>query len=194
MKEHLYVVYKYRQIESICKRLIKATRACDHDSFPMSFLPQRCTPDTASNEQNLDQLLATYMYSVIFKDIMLEIDDEAAKAMDTLSEYERKRPVWWYTKPIFMYGVLNRALRMLDMEVVTKLGFFIRHLHIQLEKLHQEQSANFHEVFIVYRGQWLSQPDFQNLIDSKGGLLSFNNFLSTNKTPFTYFVSLFESV
>ncbi|CAF4339481.1 unnamed protein product, partial [Rotaria magnacalcarata] len=35
--------------------------------------------------------------------------------------------------------------------------------------------------FTVYRGQELSQQDFQNLCDSKGGLLSFNNFLSTSK-------------
>ncbi|CAF3789378.1 unnamed protein product [Rotaria magnacalcarata] len=136
MKEHLYGLYKYRQIESICKRLTKATRACDHDSIPMSFVLKRCTSDTVSNEQNLDQLPPTYMYSVIFKDIILEIDDDDAKLMNTLvkfcrqqenipeteinalkSEYDRKIRVWWYTKPMFLYGMLNRALQMLDMEV-----------------------------------------------------------------------------
>ncbi|CAF2235733.1 unnamed protein product [Rotaria magnacalcarata] len=135
MKEHLYGLYKYRQIESICKRLTKATRACDHDSIPMSFVLKRCTSDTVSNEQNLDQLPPTYMYSVIFKDIILEIDDDDAKLMNTLvkfcrqqenipeteinalkSEYDRKIRVWWYTKPMFLYGMLNRALQMLDME------------------------------------------------------------------------------
>ncbi|CAM4747328.1 unnamed protein product [Rotaria magnacalcarata] len=135
MKEHLYGLYKYRQIESICKRLTKATRACDHDSIPMSFVLKRCTSNTVSNEQNLDQLPPTYMYSVIFKDIILEIDDDDAKSMNTLvkfcrqqenipeteinalkSEYDRKIRVWWYTKPMFLYGMLNRALQMLDME------------------------------------------------------------------------------
>ncbi|CAF3114770.1 unnamed protein product [Rotaria socialis] len=82
---------------------------------------------------------------------------------------------------MFLYGMLNRALRMLDMEIMTKLGFFIRRLHIQLENLHREQSANFQKMFTVYCGQGPSQEDFQHLVDIKGGLLSFNNFLSTSK-------------
>ncbi|CAF4905410.1 unnamed protein product [Rotaria socialis] len=75
--------------------------------------------------------------------------------------------------------MLNRDLRSLDMEAMAKLGFFIRSLHLQLEQLYQEQSVNFKKSFTVYRGQGMSKEDFQNLLDSKGGLLSFNNFLST---------------
>ncbi|CAF2028837.1 unnamed protein product [Rotaria magnacalcarata] len=139
------------------------------------------------------------MYSIIFKDIILEIDDDDEKSMNTLVKfcqkqnisetqinefsrnYHSKSAVWWYTKEIFLYGMLNRGLRSLDMEAMCKLGFFIRSLHLQLKQLHQEQSASFQTAFTVYRGQGLSQPDFQNLFDSKGGLLSFNNFLSTSK-------------
>ncbi|CAF1212164.1 unnamed protein product, partial [Rotaria magnacalcarata] len=83
------------------------------------------------------------------------------------SNYHEESPVWWYTKPMFLYGMLNRALRTLDMEGMTKLGFFIRSLHRQLEQLHQKQSANFQTAFTVYRGQGLSKEDFQNLFDSK---------------------------
>ncbi|CAF4951788.1 unnamed protein product, partial [Rotaria socialis] len=93
--------------------------------------------------------------------------------------YYEKSAVWWYTKELFLYGMFNRALRMLDMEVMTKLGFFIRRLHIELKQLHQEQLADSQKVFTVYRGQGLSQQDFQHPVDTKGGLLSFNNFLST---------------
>ena len=201
----------FTSIKPICESLKKVAHACDHDSIPMSFVPKQ-TMAKGSDQKNLDQLPPTYMYSVIFKDIILEIDDDDVKSMNTLEvycrdqnipetevidfkrKYRQKSPVWWYTKEIFLYGMLNRGLRSLDMEAMTKLGFFIRHLHIQLEELHQEQSANFQKAFIVYRGQGLSKDDFQNLMGSKGGLLSFNNFLSTSKTPFTYVVSLFESV
>ncbi|CAF4137007.1 unnamed protein product [Rotaria magnacalcarata] len=58
---------------------------------------------------------------------------------------------------------------------------YIRHL--QLQQLHQEQLVNFWKPFTVYRGQGISKEDFQNLLDSKGGLLSFNNFLSTSMEP-----------
>ncbi|CAF3552575.1 unnamed protein product, partial [Rotaria socialis] len=91
-----------------------------------------------------------------------------------------KSPVWWYTCEMFLYGMLNWGLRSLDMEAMSKLGFFIRNLHLQLKQLHQEQSAKFKKSFTVYRGQGMSKEDFQNLLDSKGGLLSFNNFLSTS--------------
>ncbi|CAF2067535.1 unnamed protein product, partial [Rotaria magnacalcarata] len=189
----------YDSIQSICTQLTKVTQACDHDAIPMSFIRKREMSEVASNRRNLDQLPPSYMYSIIFKDIVLEIDDDDVKSINTLviycrqqkipeiqinslqSTYHQKSPVWWYTKPMFLYSMLNRALRLLDMETMIKLGFFIRSLHLQLEQLHQEQSANFQQAFTVYRGQGLSQQDFQNLCNSKGGLLSFNNFLSTSK-------------
>ncbi|CAF1284004.1 unnamed protein product [Rotaria magnacalcarata] len=199
-KEHVYFLYKYHQIQSICTQLTKVTQSCDHDAIPMSFIPKREISEPVSNEKNLDQLPPSYMYSMIFKDIVLEIDDDDdAKSINTLviycrqqkipgiqinllqSAYHQKSPVWWYSKSMFLHSILNRALRLLDMEAMIKLGFFIRSLHLQLEQLHQEQSANFQQTFTVYRGQGLSQQDFQNLCDSKGGLLSFNNFLSTSK-------------
>ncbi|CAF3101797.1 unnamed protein product, partial [Rotaria socialis] len=190
----------FTSIKPICESLKKVAHECDHDSIPMSFVPKQTMTGGAAgpDKKNLDQLPPSYMYSVIFKDIILEIDDADSKSMNTLvkfcqkqnisetqisqfkREYHDKSPVYWYTKPMFLYGMLNRALRMLDMEGMTKLGFFIRKLHLQLEQLHQEQSASFMKSFIVYRGQGLSQQDFQNLMDSKGGLLSFNNFLSTS--------------
>ncbi|CAF1336245.1 unnamed protein product, partial [Rotaria magnacalcarata] len=141
------------------------------------------------------------MYSVIFKDIILEINDDDAKSIKALEiyckkkeipeaeindlkrKYHQKSPVWWYTCEMFLYGMLNCGLRSLDMEAMSKLGFFIRSLHLQLKQLHQEQLANFRKPFPVYRGQGMTKEDFQNLLDSKGGLLSFNNFLSTSMEP-----------
>ncbi|CAF4191699.1 unnamed protein product, partial [Rotaria magnacalcarata] len=53
----------FTSIKPICESLKKVARECDHDSIPMSFVPKRCTSDAASNEQNLNQLPPTYMYS-----------------------------------------------------------------------------------------------------------------------------------
>src|SRR6202034_1931284 len=48
--------------------------------------------------------------------------------------------------------------------------------------LHSEQciGQNHSNSFIVYRGQGLSQTDFDQLKQTQGGLLAFNNFLSTS--------------
>jgi hypothetical protein len=62
------------------------------------------------------------------------------------------------------------------------MGFFIYHLHHQIEQLHQQQISGRYKVpFIVYRGQGLSITDFEKLVKTKGGLISFNSFLSTSK-------------
>ncbi|CAF3278446.1 unnamed protein product [Rotaria sp. Silwood2] len=60
------------------------------------------------------------------------------------------------------------------------MGFFIRDLHRQIEQLHTEQfNKTERSIFTVYRGQGLSKADFVRFMNNRGGLLSFNNFLST---------------
>ena len=79
--------------------------------------------------------------------------------------------------------MLNRALRMSDVDIIIKMGFFIGDLHRQIEQLHKEQFVGHTagKIITVYRGQGLSKGDFQKMKETKGGLMSFNNFLSTSK-------------
>ena len=188
----------YTEIKPICELLKKAIHAVDHDAIPMSFVSKEML---ASNEQsqNLDQLEPSFMYTLLFKEILLEIHEDDATALkkmvdycrekgivehqlkDFQSRYHQKSPVWWYTCEIFLYGMLNHALRCLEMETMSKLGFFIRNLHHRLTQLHRKQSNEYKEKFVVYRGQGLNKDDFVHLDSIKGGLLSFNNFLSTSK-------------
>ncbi|CAF2155374.1 unnamed protein product [Rotaria magnacalcarata] len=192
----------FTSIKPICESLKKIARHCDHDSIPMSFVPKEplATGDE-SQQKNIDELEPSYMYSVLFKEIMLEINEDDEKSMKSLvtycheknvskaelDEFERQYcinlSIWWYTKESFLYGMLNKALRSLDMEFMVKIGFFIRNLHRQLEKLHQEQSSTLEKEFLVYRGQGMMQEAFQHLLDTKGGLISFNSFLSTSMQP-----------
>jgi hypothetical protein len=78
--------------------------------------------------------------------------------------------------------MLNRALRVMDVDLIIKMGFFIRDLHQHIVALHSEQygAQNYSESFTVYRGQGLSRTDFEQLTKTHGGLLAFNNFLSTS--------------
>ena len=79
--------------------------------------------------------------------------------------------------------MLNRSLRMMDANLIIKLGFFINDLHRQIEQLHQQQYASdqFKQEFIVCRGQGMYKEAFEKMTRTKGGLLSFNCFLSTSK-------------
>ena len=93
--------------------------------------------------------------------------------------YKNHSPIWWYTKESFLYSTVNRALRMQDSTTLFLMGFFIRDLHFELIKLQQINAENqsFHR---VYRGQGMVESEFQRLQQNIGGLLSFNNFLSTS--------------
>jgi tetratricopeptide (TPR) repeat protein len=72
---------------------------------------------------------------------------------------------------------------MSDVDIIIKMGFFISDLHRQIEELHKEQYDSHHveETFTVYRGQGLSKTAFEEMKETKGGLMSFNSFLSTSK-------------
>ncbi|CAF4203280.1 unnamed protein product, partial [Rotaria sordida] len=78
----------------------------------------------------------------------------------------------------------NRGLRQMDVDIILKMGFFIRHLHQHITDLHREQQnskAAMPSKFQVFRGQNLSMEAFEKMRKTKGGLMSFNNFLSTSR-------------
>ncbi|CAF1492826.1 unnamed protein product [Adineta ricciae] len=84
----------------------------------------------------------------------------------------------------FLYSTLNCALPVMNGEVLTLMGLFIGDLHRQIEQPHPQQygDVSVAEVFTVYRGQNLKKKkDFEELVRSKGELIAFNHFLSTNR-------------
>src|SRR3984957_7590137 len=60
------------------------------------------------------------------------------------------------------------------------MGFFLRDLHRQIEELHSQAQPHHGHFTTVYRGQCMSITDFEKIKKTEGGLLAFNNFLSTS--------------
>jgi tetratricopeptide (TPR) repeat protein len=188
----------FTQIESICKSLERNTKQCDHDLIPFSIIgPSDYT------KPDLNELEPSFMYSQLLKEILLEIEynehaikeavqlwreqyNENKSALKIINEFEREyhlhSPIWWYTRDCFIYSMLNRALRTMDIDTLVKMSFFLCDVHRQIEQLHTQQS-NIPVSLIVYRGQGMLNNEFEKLRNSKGGLLSFNNFLSTSADP-----------
>lgn len=189
----------HTDIVSICEALKMATQECDHNLISISYIEKT---DGSAN-QNLDTLDPSFMYTEILKEILLTIEFKEAHFKEFITycheqsekgvldihtvdmieeEYHRHKPIWWYTSSSFLYSMLNRALRTMEADLIAKMGFFVRDLHNQISRLHTEQygSKNHSESFTVYRGQGLSYIDFNQLKKIQGGLLSFNNFLSTS--------------
>ncbi|CAF1530829.1 unnamed protein product, partial [Rotaria sp. Silwood1] len=174
----------YKEIEPICEALQIDRRNCDQDTSSISF-------------NRIDPL---FMYTQLLKEALLDIQDDDAKSIKELvdncrlqgnaseatlkmmeEEYRGHSPIWWYTGPYFINSMLNCGLRQMDVDIIMKLGFFIRHLHNHITELHREQQGSMPTKFQVFRGQGLSMEDFEKMKKTKGGLMSFNNFLSTSR-------------
>ncbi|CAF1410617.1 unnamed protein product [Adineta steineri] len=187
----------FSDITSICEALKQTAFQCEQNAISISFV--------APNKK-LDQLDPSFMDTQILKEILLTIDfeDEHVKEFITYyrdafveneyelhniekleRDYHKQTPIWWYTYEYFLYSTLNQALRLMDVDIIVRMGFFIKDLHRDIQRLHSEQ---FHgqqsgETLTVYRGQCLSKENFTEMTKTKGGLLRFNNFLSTSTSP-----------
>jgi tetratricopeptide (TPR) repeat protein len=188
----------YTDITPICEGLKLAVRQCNQDCIAMSFIKM----SEGTSEQSLNQLDPSFMYTQIFKEILLEMEyneqsirdladycrelySDNTRQLNIINEFEHnyrsKSPIWWYTRECFTYQMLNRALRTLQGDTIINMGFFIHELHQQIRELYQKQIGNYHKnSFIVYRGQGLLKIDFDKLLKTQNGLMSFNNFLSTS--------------
>jgi tetratricopeptide (TPR) repeat protein len=105
------------------------------------------------------------------------------REMRTIERFERiysqKSPIYWYTLESFIYRTLNAALRTVDVGSLIKMRFFIRDLHQEIKQRHSQLRSD-QIPSKVYRGQGLSNEDFEKLKKAPGGLLSFNSFISTS--------------
>ncbi|CAF4727320.1 unnamed protein product [Rotaria sp. Silwood1] len=88
-------------------------------------------------------------------------------------EYTSGCALWWYTKDTFLYRLLNKALRLQDIELLYLFGFFIRDLEQELRQWQYLSPIN------VYRSQWMSIEEVKLLANSIDQLISINSFFST---------------
>ena len=190
----------FTDIQPICVALKQAAQLYEQNAMSMTIMAAEDTlPDKI-----LSQLDPSFMYTQIMKEILLTIRF-GQEHIDEFIQYSRKvltgnvnqlkyveqlattyrahTPIWWYTVECFLHSMLNRALRTMDTNVMIKLGFLISDIHRQIQELHQKQFGSYDssQKFIVYRGQGMDKNSVEKMMKSKGGLLSFNCFLSTSK-------------
>ncbi|CAF1016422.1 unnamed protein product [Adineta ricciae] len=174
--------------ETLCNNLIKDMYQFQENSIPITIIPN----------ENLHSLDPSFMYIELLKEILLQMkfdqkskDEFVNMCLIKEVEYETSHriidefdhnykpslAIQWYTRDCFIYRMLNDSLRYQDTDVILTMGFFIRDLHRQIELLYQDFANE--KPSIVYRGQGMFNNHFERLRENKGGLLSFNHFLST---------------
>ncbi|CAF1640191.1 unnamed protein product, partial [Adineta ricciae] len=203
-KDWMKVKGVFTDIASMYQAIKQVTRLYDQNAMPISFLGEENLPERQANQFN-----PSFMYLQILKEIILTLDfneghriefvtycrdtfahnQSILKNIDKFQKaYEPDASIQWYTSSYFLHSLLNRALRKFDVDVILKMGFFLRDLHRQISQLHSEQMINS-KILTVYRGQSLSKKDLNKLKECSQGLMSFNCFLSTSvdqKVAFAY--------
>jgi tetratricopeptide (TPR) repeat protein len=96
---------------------------------------------------------------------------------DFEKEYVSEHSLWWYTTETFLYRLLNKALRIQDIDSLFLIRFFIRDIE---QELHQRR---YRSSISVYRGQLMSNDELNILKNSQNQFISINSFLSTSRKP-----------
>ncbi|CAF4050870.1 unnamed protein product, partial [Rotaria sp. Silwood1] len=148
-------------IKSICEKLAIAVKQCNQDQVTVSIIGV----NEGGSSEDLNQLEPSFMYTQIFKEILLDMDhgQQAIKDLVTFCQehykgnkkelkiidefqrtYEPALAIWWYTRQCFTYKMLNRALRTLDGDIIIRMGFYLCDVHRQIEDLHSKQINKYH--------------------------------------------------
>ncbi|CAF4533039.1 unnamed protein product, partial [Rotaria sp. Silwood2] len=146
----------HTSIKPICQALQIAVKQCNQDNVTVSII----SANEASSRENLNQLEPAFMYTQIFKEILLNMkhDQQAVKDLvkfyqeeyegnvqeiKLIDEFERTYhptlAIWWYTRQCFAYKMFNRALKALDGDIIIRMSFFLCDVQRQIEQLYSTQ-------------------------------------------------------
>jgi tetratricopeptide (TPR) repeat protein len=101
-------------------------------------------------------------------------DTELALVCEFEHEYTSKKALWWYTRDSFLYRMLNKALRVQNIDLLFLFRFVISDIYHQLKQNQCKSSIR------VYRGQVMSSDELDILRQSINELISINSFFSTS--------------
>ncbi|CAF1448680.1 unnamed protein product [Rotaria sp. Silwood1] len=179
----------YTDLQSIRDAFRRDIRQANNDLISISILPNI----------NSNELKQSFICSLLLKEILIHSESNEQKKIDFIeyshfhynenfsqlniinqyknNTYNQISPIEWYTRECFIYSMINRTLRLYDIEILNKISFFIHDLHEQIKYLHMKINDN--KKLIVYYGQGILNEQFNQLYMNINGLICFNNFLLT---------------
>ena len=201
-KEWTKIKGVFTDISSLCHALKQASE--EHKKNLVSMATRRANSERYFSFGTVDQLDPSFMYTQILKEILLSIKFEQkhfqefihycrelfvnnARELHAIEEFEKTyssdKAIWWHNRECFLYRTVSRSLRMVQVDAIIKMGFYICDLNRLLKELHSKEFQTRHrnDKLVVYRGQSVPKVVFEQLSKTKDGLLSFNQFLSTSK-------------
>jgi len=88
--------------------------------------------------------------------------------------YSSQRALWWYTRESFVYRLLNKALRVQNIDLLYQFRFVLSDLEQELKQMQCSTPQ------LVYRGQLMSKDELHSLKKSLGEYISIHSLFSTS--------------
>ncbi|CAF1116126.1 unnamed protein product [Didymodactylos carnosus] len=184
----------YNDIDPLCKQMKWDTKVCSNDFMGHASFDPNINIARGGIFNNQEP---SFMYLQLIKEILIDMEHMEENKQEFIEfcreqykdntyefsiinefeqEYLPKNAIWWYTRDCFLYRMLNKALRTLDINIIYKMRFYIKDLHLQL---HSESLEGYSK--IVYRGESMSTEEFETKLKRYvGGLISMNYFMLTS--------------
>lgn len=189
----------YTNITPICEQLQLDTTSNSNDQLGI----QVTWSAPISKYEDGHQEQASFMYAQFLKEILLtfeatteskqeminfcraEYSDNSVELLvvnEFSTSYVKQKAIWWYSRSSFLYRLLNKALRVQDIDVLYNQRYYIRHLHEELDRQyrHWRIEQPFIESLTLYRGLNIALDEFEKLKNKTGGFLLVTSFMSTS--------------
>jgi tetratricopeptide (TPR) repeat protein len=161
-----------RDIRQATNDLISIHILPSNPSFICSLLLKKLLLNTQSNDQMKKEFIEYSRFNYDKNPIQLNLIDQYEK-----TDYHQISAIEWYTRECFISSMINRALRLYDIEILNKIAFFIRDLNKQIQDLHTKSTDT--KNFSVFYGQGISNDQLEKFKMNIYGLISFDSFLLT---------------
>jgi hypothetical protein len=184
--------------------IITALDRLTYTSATTATLPPQYQPSLNASTIDSDTNVLEFLYSKVLRDVLLEDTETTQSEMVTFCRqkyadnpielnrveefekyYKSENAIFWYTRGIFLYRLLNKGLRDQDIETLYSLRYFIRDLHLRLKECYNSQLSSSPASCrkdTVYRGQLMDDAEFYKKIRGNiGGFVSMSSFLSTTR-------------
>ncbi|CAF5141162.1 unnamed protein product, partial [Rotaria sp. Silwood1] len=129
-------------------------------------------PQNEQTKQHIIQLCKEY-YHGNTKEIKLINEFE--------ENYQTQDAIHWYLKQSFISKLINKALKIEDIDFLYQFRFFINDLSQNLHDQHEKILLSNETILNVYRGMKLNKEEFNKLKENQGKLISINGYLLTNQ-------------
>ncbi len=182
-------------LNDLIKKILSDKYQRQHNKTDEAFSISIFSAGTSGEGQSTSEINGQFIHSQLLIDCLTRMKTDSTDKNELISlckkeyegndvelsilyefeeHYSANDALWWYTRHSFLYRLLNKALRVQNIDLLFLFRFFIRDIEQQLQKIKCTSSIH------VYRGQLMSKDEVEILKNNTGQFISINSFLSTS--------------